>query len=95
MTPSHIFAGGRLRRFTARPSEQVVARAISRDWIVRTLEDPVAVIDDEVNNSLNYFGRIAGRNSLLKVAVSKRDSRLIVTVHFDRPATRRYERGRL
>jgi hypothetical protein len=90
-----LLAGGQLRRLTAHASEQMVAREISSSWIVQTLEEPVTVIDDESNNSLNYFGRIPGRNPLLKVAVSKSDYQLIVTIHFDSPATRRYERGRL
>ena len=95
MTPLSVFAGGRLRRFSAHASEQMVAREINGSWIVQTLENPVALIDDESHNSWNYFGRIDGRNSLLKVAISKLELELIITVHFDSAATRRHQRGQL
>ena len=48
-----------------------------------------------LQNSTNYYGFIRGRNSLLKVAVSKSNDQPIATVYFDTAATRRYERGML
>ena len=95
MLESYIFAGGQLRKFTLHALEQLGARKISGSWIVQTLDTPVAVVDDERNNSINYYGRIEGRNPLLKVAVSNSDHQIIVTVFFDSPATRRYNRGEL
>ena len=95
MTQLSLFAGGQLRRFSAHATEQIVEREIDVTWIVESLENPVAVIDDESHNSWNYYGRIDGRNSLLKVAISKSDLQLIVTVHFDSAATLRHQRGQL
>ena len=95
MTQLTVVAGGQSRRFTAHATEQILAREINTDWIVESLENPVVVIDDEFHNSFNYYGRIDGRNSLLKVAISKWDLGLIVTVYFDSVATRRRQRGQL
>ena len=95
MTSGYIFAGGHSRRFTAHAAEQILTREINTDWIVETLENPVAVIDDEFHHSFNYYGHINGRDSLLRVAISKSDIQLIVTVYFDSAATRRSQRGQL
>ena len=95
MTQPSLSAGGQTRRLSAHATEQIVDREISGSWIVQTLENPVAVIDDESHNSWNYYGRIDGRNSLLKVAISQSDLQIIVTVHFDSAATRRHQRGQL
>jgi len=65
------------------------------DWIVEALENPVAVIDDEFHHSFNYYGHVNGRDSLLRVAISKSDLQLIVTVYFDSAATRRSQRVQL
>ena len=95
MTQLSVFADGRSRRFSAHATEQVSSREINTDWIVETLENPVAVIDDEFHDSFNYYGSIDGRNPLLKVAISRSDLQLIVTVYFDSTATRRRQRGQL
>lgn len=95
MTQLSLLAGGLSRRLTAHATEQIIAREFDADWIIETLENPVAVIDDELHNSFNYYGIIIGRNSLLRVAISKADPQLIVTVYFDSPATRRRQRGQL
>ena len=95
MAQLSLVAGGLSRRLTAHATEQAIAREIDTDWMIETLENPVAVIDDEFHNSFNYYGIIVGRNSLLKVAISKSDLQLVVTVHFDSPATRRRQRGQL
>ena len=95
MLESFIIVNGQPIKFSDHAAEQIGVRGIDTTWIVQTLENPVLVIDDENNNSLNYFGRIAGKNPLLKVALSKSDTQLIATVYFDSPTTRRYDRGEI
>lgn len=80
---------------TRHAAEQLIDRDIRENWIVQALTAPVAVVDDARKNSTNYYGFIRGRNSLLKVAVSKSNDQPIATVYFDTAATRRYERGML
>ena len=93
--PFVLLTGGRAIRMTRHAIEQLVDRNIRESWIVQTLTDPVAIVEDERNNSTNYYGLIRGRKSLLKVAVSRSRDQPIVTVHFDTAATQRYERGEL
>ncbi len=90
-----IFAGGRERRLTAHVVERIEERSLSVDWIIQTINNPVAVINDERKNSMNYYGVIEGFDTLFKVAVSKRDDRAVATAHFDSATTRRYQRGEL
>ena len=94
-TDTVIFARGRERRISPHGSERMQQRGISESWIAQVLNNPVAVVDDAVKGSTNYYGFIAGRNPLLKVAVSRYDDRNILTVYFDTPATVRYNRGAL
>ena len=93
MLEPYIFAGGRIIRLTGHVLIRMEQRHAEESWIVQVLENPVAIIDDERKESINYYGFISGRRSLFKVVVSKLDDRPIVTVYFDTPATRRYERG--
>lgn len=93
--PFVILTGGRAVRMTRHAVEQLADRNIRESWIVQTLTEPVAVVDDERKNSTGYYGIIPGRKSLLKVAVSKAKDQPIVTAHFDTAATLRYERGEL
>ena len=95
MVESFILANGQTFQFSDHAVEQINAREIDTSWIVQVLENPVLVMDDETHDSRNYFGRIAGRNPLLKVAVSRSDSQLIATVYFESKTTRRYYRGEL
>lgn len=94
-TETVIFARGQEHRISHHGSERMHQRGISESWIAQVLNNPVAVVDDVVKESTNYYGFIAGRNPLLKVAVSRYDDRNILTVHFDTPATVRYNRGAL
>ena len=94
-TDTVIFVGGKEYRISPHSSERMQQRGISEIWIAQVLNNPVAVVDDVVKGSTNYYGFIAGRNPLLKVPVSRYDDRSILTVHFDTPATVRYNRGEL
>ena len=89
------FRRGQERLLTWHVLERVRERGISVEWIEQTISDPVAVVNDERKNSTNYFGVIENRRRLLRVAVSKRDDRMIVTAHFDTGSTRRHLRGDL
>ena len=94
-TDTVIFVGGKEYRISIHGLERMQERGISESWIAQVLNNPVAVVDDVVKGSTNYYGFIAGRNPLLKVPVSRYDDRSILTVHFDTPATVRYNRGEL
>ncbi len=90
-----IFAGGRDRLLSQHVLIRVRERDISVKWMARTIDSPVAVVDDYRKNSTNYFGTVVDRSQLLKVAVSKAVDRITVTAHFDTGATRRHQRGEL
>ena len=61
----------------------MIARQINSSRKAQTLEKPIAVIVEESLKSLNCYGRMNGRNSSLKLAVSGSDPLLVFTVHFD------------
>jgi hypothetical protein len=72
----------------------MAVRGIPTTWVAEVLNDWVARRWDELHQSMNYYGSIAGRRYLLKVAVSASDDE-IFTVHFDSEATRRYRQSRV
>ena len=88
-----VVASGKSRTLTAHALERVIERSIAREWIGEILTDWVARRWNEQLQTMNYWGFVEGRGSLLRVVVS-RDDVEIVTVVFDTPATRRYHRQR-
>ncbi len=93
--PTFILASGKERLLSQHVLHGVWQRDISVEWVAQTIDNPIAVVDDEKKNSTNYFGYGEYINQLLKVAVSKEGDRTIVTTHFDTGATRRHQRGEL
>ena len=69
-------------------------RNIQRDWISTVVNEWVARKYNSKNNSMNYYGFIAGQENLLMVALSEANL-TIPTVFFDSGATDSYAQGDL
>lgn len=88
---SAIFVSGKKLTLTEHAIARMQQREIPREWVADVLVNWVGRKFNHTHQSLDYYGFVPGRNSLLMVAVSE-DERQIITVHFDTPATRRYRR---
>ena len=84
-----VVANGTEYAFTYHVGIRMQQRIRERIWIVDVLENWVARKFEEAHNSMNYFGFIAGRNSLLMVCISI-NRPVITTVYFNSAATARY-----
>ena len=86
-----VVANGIEYAFTYHVGMRIQERIYERIWIVDVLENWIARRFEAAHNSMNYFGFIAGRNSLLMVCVSANWS-AITTVCFNSAGTVRYHR---
>ena len=92
--PPTITAGGRTRTLTqhARQASHagITAKRIERvlnDWLIRG-----QCVDSEGSRTITYWGFVPGLKSMIRVAVSLDDQR-IVTAFPDRTAARHWNRG--
>ncbi len=85
--PETITAGGVTRRMTIHARDKA-AKGVTASHIKRVLE---MCTDNSGSVTTTYWGFVAGHNSMMRVAVSLDDQR-IVTAHFDSEAARRLAR---
>ena len=86
-----LIVDGKEYEITRHAKERMLQWGIEKEQVAEILIKWVAKEFNIDHNSTGYFGIVPGRTELLMVAISANASK-ITTIHFDRTATKHYNR---